>query len=42
MALRRDMPTRDPKRAESDSGQSRDYDAKTGGWTKKAANPDDH
>lgn len=36
MPLRPSMPTRDPKRAEDHPEQSRDYDPKTGGWTKPA------
>lgn len=33
MALRRDMPIRDPQRAEQEPQHSRGYDAESGGWT---------
>lgn len=32
MALRRDMPTRDPKRAETDSRDTTTYQASRGGY----------
>ncbi|MEU8886723.1 hypothetical protein [Streptomyces sp. NPDC048442] len=36
MALPKDMPTRDPKRAESEPQHSRRYGSSTGGWTRPA------
>ncbi|MFJ9037459.1 hypothetical protein ACIRF8_12830 [Streptomyces sp. NPDC102406] len=39
MALRRDMPTRDPKAANKDSEHTREYQASKGGFYKPAEKP---